>query len=177
MDTHLLSGYAVIVLALFRLGWAFWGGRHSRFAAYRPSPAKLWAQLRDRHDDATAAHTPWGALLAVVLWLAVTVQTGTGLFSSDDIFTEGPFARRVGDTVVDGATWIHVRLQWLILALAIGHVLAIAWYGLVRRDRLVYAMFTGRKSGPAAEPHQRLGRALATLTAAGALLYAALEYL
>jgi len=177
MDTHLSSGYAVIALALFRLGWALWGGRHHRIAAYRLSPGRLWKQLRGHHDDPSAAHTPLGALLALVLWLAVAIQAGTGLFASDDIFTEGPFARRVSDGAVDGATWVHVRLQWLVLGLIVTHLTAMAWYGFVRRDALVYGMFTGRKPGPAAEPQQRLGRALATLIGAAALVYTALEYL
>jgi cytochrome b len=171
MDTHLRAGYCVIALLIFRLGWALWGGRHSRLAAYRPTPARLWGQLRGRGTDATDAHTPFGALLAIGLWTVVALQAGAGLFTTDHIFTEGPFVRGTDRTIVDSATALHTRLHWLVLALIAGHVAAIAWYGLVRRDLLARAMFTGRKIGPATESRQRWLLAAATLLGAATLVY------
>jgi cytochrome b len=176
MDTHLRAGYCVLTLLIFRLGWALWGGRHSRLAAYRPRPARLWAQFSGRLSKPDEPHTPFGALLAIAVWALVALQAGTGLFSSDDIFTEGPFAGRVDDEAVDLATSVHVRVYWLVLALIGGHVAAIAWYGIVRRDALAAAMFTGRKAGPAIESRNRLALGAGTLAGAGALVYAALEY-
>jgi cytochrome b len=114
--------------------------------------------------------------LALGLWLLAAIQAGTGLFASDDIFTEGPFADRISDDGVDRATAVHVRVYWLVLAAIAGHVVAIAWYGVVRRDRLALAMFTGRKAGPAVETRSRWLAAAATLAGAAAIVYGTLEY-
>lgn len=175
MDVHLGAGYCVLGLLLFRLGWFVWGGRHSRAAAYVVTPQGLLGQVRGRSEP-TSAHTPFGALLLFGLWSLVVVQATTGLFASDDIFTEGPLASRLDDDGVELATSIHTRVFWPILALVAGHLTAIAWYSLVRRDRLPLAMFDGRKAGPPAEPRAYALRALATLAASSALVYALVEW-
>ncbi len=175
MDAHLISGQLVVVLLLFRLGWAAWGGRHARLTTYLSAPRRLIAQVRGMPADPSAAHTPLGAMMAVVIWLAAAVQAGTGLFSSDDIFTEGPFARHLSDAGVDTATFIHHRAFWIIIALAAGHVATIAWYGIWRRDALALGMFTGHKAGPAPDHAHRLVAGILTLAAALALGYLALE--
>jgi cytochrome b len=174
MDTHLLSGYAVLTLLVFRAGWFLWGGGHSRWSAYRVSLRRLLGQLRGQVDS-TAAHTPFGALLLLTLWALAAVQTTSGLFASDDIFTEGPLAHRLDDAGVDLATAIHTRLFWALVALVAGHLLAIAAYAL-RRHALVAAMFTGRKPGPPAESRQRIGAAIATLAGSAALVYALVNW-
>ncbi|NJN52000.1 MAG: hypothetical protein HC809_09725 [Gammaproteobacteria bacterium] len=63
----------------------------------------------------------------------------------------------------------------MIIALAAGHVAAIAWYGVVRRDSLALGMFNGRKAGPAPDQGSRIVAGLLTLCGAGAAYYAALE--
>jgi len=166
MDVHLQSGYAAIALALFRLGWAFWGGRNDRFAAYRIRPSVLLAQLRGRLPPGFV-HTPWGAVLALTLWCAVALQTATGLFASDEISSEGPFAHRASEHGVHIATWIHTRLCWAIATLMASHVLAIGIYAL-RGDPLVAAMWTGRKPDAPHEPRALIVRGALTLAGAAA---------
>lgn len=34
MEWHMLSGYAILTLVLFRLAWGLVGSRHSRFASF-----------------------------------------------------------------------------------------------------------------------------------------------
>jgi cytochrome b len=171
MDAHLLSGQLVVVLLLFRLGWFVWGGLHARLPVYLKAAPALWTQLRGANLPAAAAHTPAGAGLALLLWTSTAIQAGSGLFSSDDIFTEGPLARAVSGDAVDLATATHHRVFWIIIALAAGHVIAIAWYGIWRRNPLALGMFTGRKPGPAADQGRRVVAGLATLAGAAALYY------
>lgn len=147
MDWHLRSGYVVLGLLAFRLCWGIAGTRHARFASYRTTPGALLRYLRPASDTTTSgAHTPPGVVLAWAVWLTCLVQASAGLFTSDDIFTDGPLVRYVDDAKVDLAGSIHHRAFWLLLALVVGHVVAITWYGLVRRDPLALSMFTGRKA-------------------------------
>lgn len=147
IDWHLRSGYTVVALLTFRLCWGLFGTRFARFSAYRTSPAALLEHLKG--TTSAQVHTAPGVVMAWSVWLTCVVQAGCGLFSSDDIFTEGPLARYASDTQIDIASYIHARAYWLLIGLIGIHLTAILWYGLVRRDPLALSMFTGRKSVPA----------------------------
>lgn len=167
MDWHQRAGLALLGLLVFRIGWGLWGGRYARFGHYWTTPAAFLAHFRGT-GERTAAHTAPGIALATLLLLAVALQVGTGLFASDDIFNEGPLHRYAAAEFTRGATWLHHRLHWLILA-AIGiHLAAHAVYGFVLRDRTPLAMFTGRKAVPLpSTPHFWLRAMLTALLAVG----------
>ena len=176
MDVHLTSGGCALVLLLFRLGWAVWGGAYARLQHYRTSPRAIWQHFT-RQPVLEVAHTAPGAALALTMWCVTAIQAGTGLFSSDDIFTDGPFVRYASDAAVDLATAVHTRLFWLLLALIATHLVALAWYA-AQRDPLVLSMFNGRRAGPMAPVvHHHLLRGLLTLMGAAALIWAGSRWL
>jgi cytochrome b len=176
MDLHMTVGGGVLGLLAFRLGWGIWGGRYTRFARYRFSPAGIWRHFTG-HPGPAQPHSAPGMAMAITLLGAVTVQAATGLFSSDDIFTDGPFVDYLSDRGVDLATAIHTRVCWLVLALICIHLLAIVWYA-VRRDALAQSMFHGRLPGNhTAIGAQLIGRALLTAIGAGALVWAGARWL
>ncbi|MFW6093027.1 MAG: cytochrome b/b6 domain-containing protein [Pseudomonadota bacterium] len=174
MDWHLRSGYVVLGLLLFRFGWALWGGRYARFASFRSSPAKIVAHFRGA--GVTAPRTAPGAALAGLLILAVAGQAASGLFTTDDIFTEGPLVRYAGDSVVAQLSTLHRQAFWGVLALVAVHLTAQAVYA-ARRDPTPLSMFTGRKRVAAAPVRHRPVRALLTAAAAAAALWWALQVL
>lgn len=163
MDWHLRLGYVALGLLLFRVGWALWGGRHARLASFRISPARLLAHFRGR--PAGGARTAPGAALVLLLLAAVATQAVSGLYTTDDIFTEGPLVRNAPEETVDIMTALHHRVFWVVLTLIGVHLLAHAVYAL-RRDPTPLAMFTGRK--PAAVEATRHYPVRALVTAAGA---------
>ena len=77
------------------------------------------------------------------------MQTGTGLFSNDDIDAEGPLAHHVSKRTSDWLTGIHGWSFWVLVALVALHVAAIVAYAAVKRHDLVRAMVTGKKRLPA----------------------------
>ncbi len=170
MDWHLRLGYLALGLLLFRIGWAVWGGRYARLTAFRPSPRRLLAHLRGRGpaDPRTAP----GAALGLLLVALVAVQAGSGLFTSDEIFTEGPLVRHAGDGVVDAMSALHHRVFWGVATLIGLHLLAHLIYGL-RRDPTPLSMFTGRKPAHVdGELRRHLPlRALLTAAAAAATVW------
>jgi cytochrome b len=171
IDWHLRSGYTVVALLTFRLCWGLFGTRFARFSAYRTSPAALLEHLKG--TSGAQVHTAPGVVMAWSVWLTCVVQAGCGLFSSDDIFTEGPLARYASDIQIDTASYIHARAYWLLIGMIGIHLTAILWYGLVRRDALALSMFTGRKSVPAeavaAQPAATLCAWLAAILVLGLL--------
>lgn len=147
MEWHFRLGYCVLALLLFRLVWGFVGGRWSRFSAFLYSPGSISAYLRGRaHPDHLIGHSPLGALSVFALLGLLAAQVATGLVSDDEISASGPLTRFVPASVVDTASFWHtVPGKWIVITLVSLHVLAVLFYVVVKRRRLVRPMITGDK--------------------------------
>lgn len=152
MEWHFRLGYTVLALLLFRLLWGFVGGRWSRFASFFYGPGSVVAYLRGRaHPDHLIGHTPLGALSVFAVLAILALQVATGLMADDEISASGPLTRFVSGEVVSLATgWHKAQGKWIVIALASLHVLAVLFYVLVKRHRLVRPMVTGDKQVSAA---------------------------
>lgn len=148
MQLHLLSGYAILALVLFRILWGFLGGTHARFASFVRGPAAVIAYLgalRRNQASPQLGHNPAGAWSVISMLAILLVQAGTGLLANDDISTEGPLAKLVSKAVSDRITGIHRLNVKLLLALIGLHLSAVAYYLVYKRDNLVRPMLTGFK--------------------------------
>jgi cytochrome b len=147
MEWHLLLGEVMLGLMLFRLLWGVLGSSTARFASFVRGPAAVIRYLRGA--GRSIGHNPLGGWSVVLLLLALGVQTGLGLFASDE---DGIYYGPLASTDLDTAHMIaerHETFFWVLVALILLHVLAILYYLLVKRDNLVTPMITGR--GPAGE--------------------------
>ena len=175
MDLHIASGVTVLGLLLFRLGWALWGGRYVRISQYRTSAAAVWRHLRGEARR-NAAHSAPAAAMALTMFGAVLVQALSGLFSSDDILTDGPYAHLISGRGVDVATAIHTRTFWIVLVLIAIHVVAIGWYA-TRRDPIALSMLHGRqRSAVHGSKRHRWLHAAATVLGAALLIWIAARW-
>lgn len=147
MNWHLRLGYAVLTLLLFRLVWGFLGGHWSRFSSFIYAPSSLLAYLKGQaRPEHSAGHTPLGAMSVFALLLILGAQVGTGLMSDDEISVFGPLVRFVSGDTVALATSYHKNVgKFIVFALVALHVLAIVYYHLVRKQRLVPPMIVGDK--------------------------------
>ena len=176
MNLHIASGVTVIGLLLFRLGWALWGSRYVRIGQYRTSAAAVWQHLRGR-PRRNFAHSAPAAAMALAMFGVVMVQAVSGLFSSDDILTDGPFVRLVSSRGVDIATAIHTRVFWIVLVLIGVHVVALGWYA-TRRDPIALSMLHGRQRvGLPAITRHRWPHAAATMLGAAMLIWLAARWI
>lgn len=168
MEWHLWLGYSALALLLFRVGWALWGARYARLGTLRTSPRRIAAHFRGRGGQ--HPRTAPGVALTLLLLAAVAAQAITGLYATDDIFTEGPMVRHADDATVDALSGLHHTLYWGVLALIALHLLAHLVYAL-RGDATPLSMFTGRKR-VAAEPVRHLPvRAALTAAASAAVVW------
>ena len=148
MEWHLRSGIATLSLLLFRVVWGVAGPRYARFSALMFDPRTVLRYLAaGRAAGRHAGHSPSGALAVLAFLAVLLIQAGTGLFTSDSIDTDGPLVHLATDAQVSLASWIHVRMQWVIYALIILHLVAIVAYRAFKGERLVGAMVTGWKRG------------------------------
>lgn len=149
MDWHRLSGYAVVGLLIFRLIWGFAGSASARFASFVRGPEATLAYLKTLPSRAKAdmpGHNPLGAWSVVAILLTLLVQVATGLYAVDvDAIEAGPLSDRVDfDTGRLFAKWHHWSF-WMLEALVVLHLAAIAFYLIYKRANLVRAMVTGRQ--------------------------------
>jgi len=125
MGLHVRLGPWVLVLLLFRLVWGFVGSSTARFTQFVRGPGAILAYVRaarSGHPPLVIGHNPLGAYSVLALLGLTGLQAVSGLFTSDDIATDGP-----------------------LIAL---HVTAVMVYTFVKRDNLIIPMLTGRKVLP-----------------------------
>ena len=159
MEVHILLGEIMLGLLLFRLLWGVLGSSTARFSAFVKGPRAVLRYLRG--GARAFGHNPLGGWSVLAMLLALSVQTGLGLFASDeDGIHAGPLSRHMPD--LDSAHALaerHETLFWVIVGLIAVHLLAILWYRLVRRDDLITPMVTGRarpgETGEAMVPARR----------------------
>ncbi len=152
MVWHMRSGFAVLVLVLFRILWGFAGSQHARFASFVRGPGEVIAYARAFAGGAHptfAGHNPLGGWSVVALLVVLLAQATTGLFSNDDIATDGPLVKLVSKALSDTITGLHHRNAWLIGGLVALHLGAVFYHQLVLRDNLIHPMVTGVKRLPA----------------------------
>jgi cytochrome b len=123
---HVLSGWTVAILIIFRLLWGFVGGEHSRFTDFI-RPSRIGDHLRglfSGHSEPSLGHNPLGAISVILLLAlaAATVWTGAG-----------------------GMEDVHEIIGWTLLGMVAVHIAAIIIMSLLERENLVRAMISGDK--------------------------------
>lgn len=148
MEIHTASGIVVLGLVAFRLLWGFFGPHTAQFHRFIRGPQTIIAYIRNGKASQfrpMIGHSPIGALSVVALLVLVTVQATTGLFASDDIYTEGPLVKFVSSDFGKLATEIHKVNSNLLLVMIALHIAAVLYYLFVRHENLILPMITGRK--------------------------------
>jgi cytochrome b len=151
MDLHVLTGYAILVLLIFRVIWGFVGSDTARFRHFLRSPFAAIAHLlyiHRREPDRDIGHNAAGGWMVLVMLALVGVQAGTGLFANDDANTEGPLMHFVEKDTSDWLSHIHSVNFTLIEAAIVLHILAILTYAVLKRRNLVWPFLTGSKTMP-----------------------------
>ena len=177
LEVHMISGYGVLSLVLFRLVWGFVGGRHARFASFVRGPAVVGRHIADllkKDAPRHLGHNPLGGWSVMAMLGALLLQASTGLFATDDIFTEGPLYPLATKAASDLLTRIHRWNADAIIVLVAIHVLAIGFYLVVKHENLIKPMINGRKiwrdPAPPADGNLRAAAVIAGLCAGVVIL-------
>ncbi len=145
---HFRSGYAILTLLIFRILWGFVGSTTARFSNFVKGPAAAWkhvARLFRHGGPPEVGHNAIGGWMILALILALLVQAGSGLFTTDDILVDGPLVSQASEGWVKSMTSLHKRWINLIFVLVGLHVLAALLYLVVKKQNLIGAMITGWK--------------------------------
>ena len=138
-NVHVMLGYTVLGLLVFRLVWGFVGTQHARFRSFAFSPLAAARHLRDElagRAKRYVGHNPAGswAVYGLLLLGAATGISGYLTFNE------------VGGEAFEEIHEVLANAWLLLVAL---HVLAVVATSLAHRENLVRTMITGRKHGAA----------------------------
>lgn len=153
MDWHMRAGEAMLALVIFRIVWGFVGSPYARFSSFVRGPGKAIAYARSLLRPPRQfhiGHNPLGGWMVIVLLLALLVQASTGLFSNDDVLTEGPLVRFISKDLSDAISSIHRKNAWFVVGLACFHIAAVLFYLTALRENLIRPMIAGAKDVPSA---------------------------
>lgn len=157
-DLHLLLGYSLIGLILFRLIWGFAGTRYARFKAFLFSPGRVVDYLKSLlhgSPEHHIGHNPAGALAIFLLLGLGLLSAASGILLYFEVGGEETFEE------------VHELFANGMLAIVLVHVAGVIVSSVLHQENLVRSMVTGYKHGL---PEQGIKRGYAWL---GAMLIAA----
>jgi cytochrome b len=176
MDVHFYIGYFVLGLIIFRLFWGFVGTKYAKFSSFIASPKAMLSYLRSltsKQKVFTTGHNAVGGLLLPAVLILVGLQAISGLFTSDDIVSSGPYYEGADSVTQEWMQWLHHNIFDVLIALIVIHLLVIAWYRWALKHDLITPMLTGQKVVEASKAiaHSKLVRALILAIAVGIFVY------
>jgi len=151
MRYHEGSGFAILVLVVFRIVWGFIGSRQSRFSNFVKGPAAVirYASSLLRKDSMPhIGHNPLGGWSILAMLTSLLIQVGTGLFANDDILTEGPLYALVSKPTSDWLTGVHLLNQKVLAVIVLIHIAAVIFHLIAKRENLIKPMISGNKIWP-----------------------------
>lgn len=151
-DIHVVAGYAVAVLIVFRLIWGFVGSRHARFSDFAPTPSKLktyMSSLLARRPEHHVGHNPAGALAIFALLALGLLSAASGWVTYEEWG---------GSRVVHWMEEIHEGAANAMLILVGIHLAGVVVSSWLHHENLVRAMITGWKTKPAPAHESFTGR-------------------
>jgi len=178
MEWHMLSGYGLLALLLFRLLTGVAGRDYGHFRQFPLSMGSVFAYLRGSRQF--QGHNPLGSWMVVIMLALLLTQVLSGLMTSDDIFIEGPWVVWVDEQWVSLAGTVHGLNYYALIALVVMHMLAISYYQWVKKQNLLAAMISGlaeQKVGAGGEAQRiSLVRLLFIAAIAGGLSWFAITF-
>lgn len=182
LDIHMLLGLWVLALLIFRLIWGFVGSPTARFSQFVRGPKAIRDYLTAARTGAVRSigHNPLGALSVLGLIGMLLAQSASGLFTTDDIVTDGPLVHLVTSKTAALLSSFHRIGSKVLLALIVVHLGAVVFYKWVKKDDLVRTMITGTKKVPQGIQGIRFANswlALVLFAMAAALVWGGLEIL
>jgi cytochrome b len=140
-DVHVLLGYTVLGLVVFRLVWGLVGTRYARFRSFAYGPRSVLTYVKSlftRSPQHYPGHNPAGSW-AIHALLALGLLAGaSGYATYNDV----------------GGHWLenaHEALANAMLGLVLVHLAGVLVSSLLHRENLVRSMLDGYKSGSAGQ--------------------------
>lgn len=157
LDLHVIAGYIIIGLIIFRLIWGVIGPRHARFSNFVKSPSQVKSYLKDVllfRAKRYLGHNPAGGAMVIALLVSITMTVFFGMLTYGAMEFSGPLASMVSgvsDTLAEGFEEVHEFFANFTLFLVGLHVIGVVVASLQHRENLVQSMIDGYKQAEITE--------------------------
>lgn len=160
LEAHVLIGYFLIALLVFRILWGVVGTQYSRFRSFVFSPAETVGyiqSMRSAHPAHYYGHNPAGALMVFGLLALLAAIFMSGLLTLAAVDYEGPLlflANQVSDDTSYFFRHAHdffVDVSMLLIPL---HLLGVIAGSIQHKENLARSMVTGMKKIVADTTHR-----------------------
>jgi cytochrome b len=134
-DIHVMLGYTLAGLIVFRLLWGFFGTRYAQFRSFLFKPvetARYLVSMLKAKPDHYVGHNPAGSMAVFALLTLGIIASVTGILVFQDIG---------GDMLAD----IHGLASTSMLMVVVLHVAGVLISSMMHRENLFRAMITGYK--------------------------------
>ena len=145
---HLVAGYLVFGLLVFRLAWGFIGSPRSRFGDFVhrwPTVSAYLSRLLRFAPPHAVGHNPAGGWMIVALLAILGTMIATGLVATGR-HAAGPLAQFLPVAWTALAGDLHQLVSNLLIGLIVVHVAGVAAEWWLTGANLVRSMWNGRKS-------------------------------
>ena len=139
---HEISGITLFFLILFRIYWGFFGGYYSKFKNFNLNKNSLFNYFKNK-EKKYFGHNPLGSLSIFSIFVLILLTSLSGMFSSDDIFYDGPFVKLAPQSV-GIFTNIHDILHYFLYLLIILHLSAVSYYQFFLKEKIINQMIDGK---------------------------------
>jgi len=160
LKLHVLAGYVIAGLLVFRLLWGFTGGYYSRFAqfsySYQEVKAYLLALLTGRNKH-YLSHNPAGSWSVLIMLGGCAIVTFGGMLLLGGEEQHG-FAQSLSPMFGSIAYWLHLIAGNLLIGFVFVHIAGVIVDSKLTGVNLVKSMLNGYKDAPAGSPSVRRGR-------------------
>ncbi len=141
LNLHQYFGVALLGLISFRILWGFVGTYYSRFISFNLSVIDALSQF-SKINSISSVRTPIGSYSTVIFIIALLSISISGLFSSDDVLYDAPFAFLTPNHT-HYFTYIHNILHYLLYSLVGIHILAIMYYQIFKKMKIIERILDG----------------------------------
>ena len=151
LGLHVVAGYTVLGLVLFRLVWGAIGTRHARFTDFVHSPTAVLTYLKDAlaiRARRYLGHNPAGGAMVIALLVSLTFTGVSGLA----LYGYGEFSGLLAGLMQSAPDWLgnaleetHEFFANFTLLLVLLHLAGVALASLQHGENLIRSMVTGRK--------------------------------
>jgi cytochrome b len=144
-DIHVVLGYTLLGLILFRLVWGLIGTRYALFRSFWFKPGEIKSymiSLLKAKPEHYVGHNPAGSVAVFALLTLGIVSGTTGVMVFED----------VGGDMLEEA---HDLVSYAMLGMVGLHVAGVLVSSVLHRENLVRSMITGFKS---VQPNQAINR-------------------
>lgn len=146
LNWHFLIAFFLLSLIITRLIWGVIGSETAQFRHFIYSPSIVFNYFKKDigRKKVILGHNPAGGYMVIALLVIIIIQLVTGLFSTDDIFTDGPLMHLISHDLSLLITKAHQINFNILLSFIAVHICSVIIYQF-KRHNLLMPMMTGNQ--------------------------------